>query len=357
MMKKTRYSFIKTTVNNLFIKFNIKKYPVDLMNIFLKLKNCKVVSYSKHMNKYHLTELEVIEHFGSDEGCTIYSLKKDRYLIFYNDLDIYYKKPTRRRWTLAHELGHVLLCHHKASNKTKIFRNSLTDDEYRWMEAEANRFASLLLANPIILYKLDIKNHTDIINICKLSEEASLYRYKDYLKWRNHKHLNTSDKKILLLFHDFIHKKVCLNCNYSFISDIAKYCPICGRNLIRGDGNMIYSGYKLDDKGKAIVCPKCGNEQMAIDGVYCRVCGIYLINKCTNDNGICEENEFGNWIQVKPQCGMIANGNARFCEYCGEPTTFYKQGLLNDWQNSAEYLNEKTIEQIASDIDDNDIPF
>lgn len=360
MMRRTRYKFIKNTVNNLFIQLGINSYPINLINIFSKIKNCRVVSYSNHMKKYNLTETEVIQHFGSAEGCTIYNFKKNRYLVFYNDLNIYYKKPARRRWTLAHELGHIFLCHHIISNKTKIFRNTLTDDEYRWMEVEANRFASLLLANPAILHKLNIKNNIDIMNICKLSEEASIYRYKEYLKWKKRKYMNCSDIKIIYQFHDFIYKKNCLNCGYGFISETAKYCPICGEKLIRGDGKMIYNdGFKLDSNGKALKCPNCENEQFLTDGVYCRICGTYLINKCTNDHGIWEQNEYGYTIKIKDECGMISPGNARFCEKCGEPTTFYTQGLLRDWKTNKtlEELNRDAVEQVASDIDDNNIPF
>ncbi|AUM96360.1 ImmA/IrrE family metallo-endopeptidase [Clostridium sporogenes] len=359
-MMKTRYKFIKDTINNLFIKLSINSYPIELMNIFSKIKNCRVVSYSKHMNKYNLTEAEVIEHFGSDEGCTIYNFEKDRYLVFYNDLNIYYKKPARRRWTLAHELGHVLLCHHTISNKTKIFRNKLTDAEYVWMEAEANRFASLLLANPLILHKLNIKTNLDIVKICRLSEEASIYRYKEYLKWKKYQYINSSDIKILFQFHDFIYKKTCLDCGYGFVSETAKHCPICGKILIRGDGNMIYNdGFKLDSNGKALKCPSCENEQFVTDGVYCRICGTYLINKCTNNDGIWEQNEHGYNIKIKDECGMISPGNARFCENCGEPTTFYTQGLLKDWKTNKtlEEMNNETSEQVAAAINEDDIAF
>lgn len=82
--------------------------------------------------------------------------KKDKYLVFFNDLNINYKSPVRRRWTIAHELGHVILNHLTLTNKVRIFRSDLIDDEYKWMEIEANRFASLLLANPLILHKINI---------------------------------------------------------------------------------------------------------------------------------------------------------------------------------------------------------
>lgn len=309
------------------------------------------------MNKFNLSEEEVILHFGSDEGCTIYSYKKNRYLIFYNDLNIYYKTPTRRTWTLAHELGHVILNHLTMTNKVKIFRNSLNDDEYQWMETEANRFASLLLANPIILHKLNIKSNIDIMKICKISEEASNYRFSDYLKWCKNKYVNKNDLIIIRQFYDFIYKKHCMECYHTFVSEDTKYCPICGNNLLqRGDGEMIYNdGFELDDNSKALICPRCRNEQMFDDGVYCRICNTYLINKCSNESGY--EIEYDEWVEP---CGRIASGNSRFCEYCGSKTTFYNQGLLKDWQEVKVQIEEEQAKQeVASTIylHDKDIPF
>ena len=65
--------------------------------MFYNLPNCKVISYSTHMKKYDLTQEEVVSYFGSEEGCTVYSAAKNRYLVFYNDLDNYYKTRLKKR--------------------------------------------------------------------------------------------------------------------------------------------------------------------------------------------------------------------------------------------------------------------
>jgi len=285
------------------------------------------------MKKYKLTSREVIDHFGSDEGCTIYKSNKKRFIIFYNDLTDYSKCIERRRWTLAHELGHVLLSHHAITNKTKIFRCGLSDAEYEWMEAEANNFASHLLANPQILDKLNIKGQKDISLICNLSDEASKYRFQGYLNWCKHKYKNSQDVIILSQFNNFINMKKCNTCGHGFVSKKAKFCPICGKEIEWGAGTMIYQGIKVDNNSKAIICPQCDNKQTRNDTEYCCICGISLINKCTNLTG----------IQVSPDdwlapCGKIASGNARFCEHCGQPTTYNVQGSLSSWQEEKAIL-------------------
>ena len=123
--KFVRYNFIKSVVAKTTIANNISSYPVDINDMFCKLSNCKVISYSTHMKKYNLTQEEVVSYFGSEEGCTVYSAAKNRYLVFYNDLDNYYKTPQRIKWTLTHELGHILLGHLKEIEEVKIFRNYL----------------------------------------------------------------------------------------------------------------------------------------------------------------------------------------------------------------------------------------
>lgn len=55
------------------------------------------------------------------------------------------KSERRRRFTLAHELGHVLIPWHSGSLIDDIHLNEFDPDE-RYIEAEANRFASELLA-------------------------------------------------------------------------------------------------------------------------------------------------------------------------------------------------------------------
>jgi len=352
LTRRIRNRFIKETVNNLFIHFKIICYPIDILDIFMKYKKekikiCKVIPYSKHMRKYNLTTDEVINLCGSEEGCTDYHPIKKRYLVYYNDLPEYHKTHGRIRWTLAHELGHILLNHHNSTERTKLFRNELSNGEYDWMEEEANHFASLLLANAIILDKLDIKNKFDILEICDLTKEASGYRFQGYLSWRKYKYINYADKKILKQFEPFIynatHSYHCSDCQIVFVAENANYCPICGnkpekmRLHIRSDFDMIYPGFEVDEKSQLIQCPWCGNEEIDDKAEYCKVCCKPVINKCTNFN-----------------CDELAVGNARYCILCGAKTTFYEYGLLKDWQ---EVISEENVAATNLFDDKPDVPF
>ncbi len=341
-MTKIRYKTIKNTVNNLFLSLSISSYPINIMEIFSYFDNCRVISYKTHMKKYGLSKTETIRHLGSDEGCIIYDNIKKRYLIFYNNLNINYKSPARIRWTLAHELGHVLLKHHLLTNKTKLFRGNLSKEEYSWLEAEANRFASLLLANPIILHQLKIKNPLQIMDVCKVSKEASQYRYEAYLSWKKSKYTNSQDKAVLLQFYNFIHQKKCTTCNHSFISEDAIYCPICGGNTLEWGGtNMKYKDdIPTNEDGQALICPRCGNEEIKKQDLYCKICGGYIIQKCS---GI-SYGEHGEEYYTEP-CRIILESNARHCTQCGCLSTFYENDYLENWQKEKKELEINELKQ------------
>ena len=336
---KIRYAFIKEKVQEIFIDSNIEKYPIDIKGLIKSFPYCKVVSYKKHMKKYSLSANETIGFFGTEEGCTDYNPLKNRYIIFYNNLNEYYKSSERIRWTLAHELGHILLNHHKLTNKTKIFRSSLNDNEYSIFESEANRFAALLLAYPLILHKLDIRNKDDIKYICALSDEASDYRYNDYLKWIKRPILNTKDRKILKNFYGFINHKYCSVCNSKIDNKDIDYCPICGfSEILRGEGKMKYDYVELNEKNKTKFCPTCENENTNIAGDYCQICGSHIKNLCTN-----------------PNCEAELPGEARYCMYCAAPSSFYNNNYLCDWQQfqtDLAFLGDPSVEDTPiSDFD------
>ncbi len=80
------------------------------------------------------------------------------------DLDIYLKYENRTRFTIAHEIGHLIL-HGDMFNKFNInsieklntLSEKLTDEEYSWIEYQAYSFASQVLVPTTLLFK-ELKN-------------------------------------------------------------------------------------------------------------------------------------------------------------------------------------------------------
>jgi hypothetical protein len=116
----------------------------------------------------------------------------------------------------------------------------------------------------------------------------------------------------------------CSACRHVFNKKKPEYCSVCGgNNIVKGITNMYYKdGYELDEKGKARKCPVCQNEETDIAGDYCKICGTYIINRCGGGNN--------------SNCGVLADGNARYCVCCGKETTFSQNGLLRPWKEVME---------------------
>ena len=81
------------------------------------------------------------------EGFTSGDLKN-----IYVDEYIYSDRLTRYRFTLAHEIGHVVLHRHlyhahtfKSVHNWKDFINSMTEEEHSWLEYQGYAFAVLIL--------------------------------------------------------------------------------------------------------------------------------------------------------------------------------------------------------------------
>lgn len=120
----------------------------------------------------------------SFEGVLITDTAKSTGSIVYNDAS----RPERRRFTIAHELGHFLMPLHGANAQcAKADMGILaTRDPNRVREAEANRFAATLLM-PREMFLRDIRRlgNPELEHILKLaddyevSKQAATHRYID----------------------------------------------------------------------------------------------------------------------------------------------------------------------------------
>lgn len=285
---------------------------------------------------------------NSNDGGTLYCADTNEYCILYNEKVL---SPGRIRWTIMHEIGHIVLKHFEDFPQTSISRKGLTDGEYDTLEKEAEQFAFHVLAPPIILNRLKIKSANQIYHLCKLSRRASENRFNYQQKWDTHPYSDSRSIKVIQAFYDFIYQKRCRRCNYGFVDKEARYCPICGAKLSWGEGEMKYNGVELDENYKALICPRCENEEISPEGDYCAICGAYLINKCAD---IMDSDNYRTWVE-KEGCGMPAAGYARYCIHCGNPTTYFQNKILKPWKEAKALLLGLKLE--AAPTKDDDIPF
>ena len=120
--------------------------------------------------------------------------------IFIND-KIHNKN--RRRFTVAHELGHGILNH----DISRIhYRNSEIDSQTDPQELEANVFARDILMPATVLAALDIHTPEEIMTLCEVSRKSAEIRAErmEELYRRNKFNSHPLERKVRAQFDDFI---------------------------------------------------------------------------------------------------------------------------------------------------------
>lgn len=114
--------------------------------------------------------------------------------------------PERQRFTVAHELGHILLGH--VGKYELVNREPSGNDNPT--ERDANVFASRILAPACVLWALDARTPEQIAKLCRISRQAAGYRAErmELLYKRNRFLESDMERKVYEQFGEFIRRKV-----------------------------------------------------------------------------------------------------------------------------------------------------
>lgn len=346
--KKANFAYAQELAYEVVNKSGISSLPINIKKLLklYKKSGLHIVTYSSFAKRRNLSMKEVIYFTDSEDGC-LWKRSDDTYILLYNDTKSY--RPTVR-FTLAHELGHFILKHHDKTNKEILTRGGLSKLTHTHLEMEANYFAKRLLA-PIPLVDLYTKawSKNDDEHLRKIFD-ISYPVSESVIKSLINRHKNTSvileSHEMVNNFRNFINEdisiKVCDNCN-SAQGITEKFCKVCGEhsffvpnfdNFIkfkdRKNDLMKYTELKVNENGRlACPCPICGNEDPI--NRYCSVCGVFIVNECTN----IDDPFSGDGCE-----GGILKGGDRYCSKCGSVSTFYKYGLLKSWDFNLEISDE-----------------
>ena len=148
------YKNIRDAAWQCLIDYNIAALPVDLLHI-AKTAGIKVVKNS-----------EVLVLSGSESGACIFDGVK--WFIIYDDE----ATVGRRRFTIAHELGHIFLGHELVSGR----HGRTINTEKPQSESEADSFAARLLAPACVLWGLNLQTTEEIAKLCNISMAAAKIR-------------------------------------------------------------------------------------------------------------------------------------------------------------------------------------
>lgn len=174
------------------IECKINRLPVDLWQIAAHY-NLKIHVYSKSA----ICQL-LKEDILNGDGFIIY-IGNEKH-IFINDK---INNKNRRRFTLAHELGHAILEHDIG---VIHYRHSEHDNKTKLEEWQANIFARNILMPATVLAALNIHTPDEIMNMCAVSRHAAEVRAErmQELLSRNMFDTSPAEQKVHKLFCDFI---------------------------------------------------------------------------------------------------------------------------------------------------------
>lgn len=114
-----------------------------------------------------------------------------------------YAAPARKKFTTAHELGHIILKHTGAYGSIVHRGHNLKGG---YIEQEANVFASRLLAPACVLWGCGVQTQSDIVNLCQISNDAAKYRMERMQELYKRQKFLTSplEQKVYAQFESYI---------------------------------------------------------------------------------------------------------------------------------------------------------
>lgn len=320
--------------------------PVPIKQIVHSFPNIRLISYKTQMTRRGISYKEMLNFAGTVDACTDYDAATGHYIIYYNDMDPSKVSSNRYRWNIAHELGHILLNHHKNYLDSRIFRNKLSNTVYRKLEEEADMFAAYILVPHIVISCVSDKNHMDIKHLCKISGSASATRSACIMQWASKGIPEQYDFSLLEFYSEYVETtacgenarkwldahRICSRCGSKIPKVIPNFCTICGKSHAGFTGHygfkekkMKYPKMPVDDQGRLLECPVCHNTELAPKGDFCPICGYAIVNICSEAS-----------VDYNSSCSNLAPlpSNHRYCPICGAPSTFLRRKILNLWDGS-----------------------
>lgn len=172
--------------------------PVDLNAICRKL-GIRVLSYGKNMRMIERTNLAPTVRRA--DGVTFYV--RETPVILFDET----RPQPRARFTVAHEVGHIILGHVRPGDVTTANRDPHPGDAPE--ETAANQFAARLLAPACVLWAMNVHTPKEIMNLCQISRSAAEFRAQRMAElYRRDKFLTSAlERKVYQQFQPFMESR------------------------------------------------------------------------------------------------------------------------------------------------------
>jgi hypothetical protein len=169
------YALVECLAVQLFIELGIHSVPIDPFYI-ARQKGYVLVPFSS-LTPAALLELKL----KKIDGASCRRKCDGRYYIFYDDSASY----VRQRFTIMHEIGHILLNHKEDSELA---------------ERLANHFAGYALAPTPLIGLYGCEDYIETAELFGVSEESAAYRISAFNHWNGFSWHRDYDDKLLCMF-------------------------------------------------------------------------------------------------------------------------------------------------------------
>lgn len=157
-----QYKLARDAAWKILINNKVSELPVNLEKI---CRNEKINLFTFSAGRHFIETLDLSEHTVDNDAFSVGSV------IFYDET----KPETRKRFSIAHELGHIFLHAQAVPHKALYFRESRAASDP--LELEANIFASRLLAPLCVLQFLNVNSARQISELCNIGYTAARLRF------------------------------------------------------------------------------------------------------------------------------------------------------------------------------------
>lgn len=297
---------IEKTLKQFRKDYDIREYPLDCFTLLRQI----VIS-----GKIRLGVLTSDDLSSGFEAATSYLPEINEYCIILPNVPQDWKERSswrRCNFTVAHELGHILLGHLQLPLKVKSQELGIAEND------EADEFAGRLLMPEKLILKSNCSSRAELAKAYLVSESACFVRLNNL-------------RRLDLLGQPG--KVICPVCGNGRVSPVAEYCEICGTKLTSAGSTGVreidYPMTLTDESNRVLYCPRCGNEEFSASAVYCRICGLPVRNTCGSNKG----------------CHHVNASNARYCELCGAKTVYRILNMFPFWlMERDEFIRSQTQE-------------
>lgn len=179
-----RYKNVRDATWQTLIDFKVSSLPVSLLSVCTEIG----ISIIENSNAHELRQ--------GESGVSV--KQGDKWYIIIEDTEIL----QRQRFTIAHELAHILLGHEMLNGYYTRRENMVKSAD----ETEADMFAARLLAPACVLWGINAQTAEQIAAVCNISHEAAAIRAErmKVLRKRNKFLLSPLERQVYQQFESYI---------------------------------------------------------------------------------------------------------------------------------------------------------